>query len=138
MILLDTNVISELRKPRPHGAVLAWYQQIPSASLYLSSVTIYELQAGAERTRVADRTKAAELDRWISGLEKRFAVLAFNAIEARVTAALMRNISLEHLEDAMIAATALASGFTVATRNTKDFERFGIAMVNPFLFRAAG
>ena len=59
-------------------------------------------------------------------------MLAFTALEGRITAALMRNVSLEHLEDAMIAATALAQNCTVATRNIRDFEPFGISLLNPF------
>jgi predicted nucleic acid-binding protein len=134
MHLLDTNVISELRKPKPHGGVLAWYAEHPYPTLRLSSVTIYELQAGAELTRRQDADKAAELDAWISGLEQRILIIPFGPLEARITAYLIRNLSDDLLEDAMIAATAIANGLTVATRNTRDFERFSIPLVNPFLF----
>lgn len=65
MYLLDTNVVSELRKNKPHGAVLAWIKSVPDASLYLPSVTIGEIQAGIELTREQDPEKAAELDRWL-------------------------------------------------------------------------
>ena len=59
--LLDTNVVSELRRPRPHGAVLAWLQGVDDADLYLASVTIGEIQAGIELNREQDPAKAAEL-----------------------------------------------------------------------------
>jgi predicted nucleic acid-binding protein len=132
--LLDTNIVSELRKPTPHGGVLAWYAAHPFESLHLSSITFYELQSGAERTRKQDVIRASGLDNWISGLELRMQIIPFGPVEARITAHLMRGLSDELLEDAMIAATAIANGLTVATRNTRDFERFNVSLVNPFLF----
>ncbi len=134
MYLLDTNIISELRKPRPHGGVLAWYSEIEQSNLHLSSISLYELQAGAERTRKQDGAKAGELDAWISGIPQRFKILAFGDPEARLTAHLMRGLSDDLLEDAMIAATATVHRLIVATRNTRDFEHFGVSLVNPFLF----
>ena len=62
MYLLDTNVVSELRKPRPHGAVVAWLQSVADADLYLSAVTLGEIQSGIELTREQDAAKAAEID----------------------------------------------------------------------------
>jgi predicted nucleic acid-binding protein len=62
LYLLDTNVVSELRKPRPHGAVVAWIDRTPDEDLYLSAVTLGELQAGVEITREQDPTKAAEIE----------------------------------------------------------------------------
>ena len=64
MYLLDTNVVSELRKPRPHGAVVAWLQSVPDAELYLSAVTLGEIQSGIELTRDQDAAKAAEIEAW--------------------------------------------------------------------------
>lgn len=79
--------------------------------------------------------KAAELDRWIATLQTMMTVLPFSALEARITAYLMRGLALEQLQDAMIAATATVHGLPVATRNTRDFERFGVMLVNPFEFK---
>jgi hypothetical protein len=62
LYLLDTNVVSELRRVRPHGAVLAWLQSIPDSSLHISAVTIGEIQAGIEMTRERDPGKAAEIE----------------------------------------------------------------------------
>ncbi len=135
MILLDTNIISELRKASPHGAVVAWYAQSPT--LCLCAITIYELQAGVERTRQSDSTKAAEIETWVTSLQQSFMILPFTALEARITAALMRKTAADQLQDAMIAATALARELTIATRNTRDFERFGAPLINPFLFGIA-
>ena len=70
MFLLDTNVVSELRRPRPHGAVLAWLRATSDADLYLSAVTIGELQAGVEITREQDAAKAAELESGSNKLRK--------------------------------------------------------------------
>jgi len=64
MYLLDTNVVSELRKPRPHGAVVAWLQSTVEVDVHLSAVTLGEIQAGIELTREQDATKAAEIERW--------------------------------------------------------------------------
>ena len=65
MFLLDTNVISELRKPKPHGAVVAWLNAVDDAQLFVSAVTIGEIQAGIEMTREQDATKASEIEAWL-------------------------------------------------------------------------
>ena len=137
MILVDTNVVSELRKQRPHGGVLAWHAVHPLRQLCLSAITVFELQAGAERTRSSDPQKASELDRWIASLENSIAIYPFGPQEARFAAFLMRNKSQDLLQDAMIAATALTHEFPIATRNTRDFEIFGVDLTNPFLFRTS-
>ncbi len=66
--LLDTNVVSELRKPRPHGAVLAWIDRLHADQIYLSAVTLGELQTGVELTRRQDPAKAAEIELWVDRL----------------------------------------------------------------------
>jgi predicted nucleic acid-binding protein len=134
MHLLDTNIVSELRKPKPHGAVVGWFVANPLNAASISAITLYELQTGAERVRQQDAIKAQELDRWIGEVEQSITVIPLGIIEARMTAYLMRSCSQDLLTDAMIAATAIANGLTVATRNTRDFERFGVPLVNPFLF----
>ena len=106
---------------------------MPREALALSSVVIYELQAGAERTRLQDSTRAADLDRWIAEMPRQIGVLPFGEDEARITATLMAKRTLDLLPDAMIAATAAAYGLTVVTRNTKDFLNFPIKLLNPFL-----
>ena len=64
MYLLDTNIISELRKPKPHGGVLAWFETVGDADIYLSAVTLGEIQAGIEITRERDHQKAEAIERW--------------------------------------------------------------------------
>ena len=135
IFLLDTNVASELRKIRPHGALVSWYRSHPSDAFALSAVTIYELQAGAEVTRRQDSDKALEIERWIDALIDETVILPLDANGAREAAQLMRNQSKALIEDAMIAATAKVNRLTVATRNTRDFERFNVALVDPFEFR---
>jgi toxin FitB len=133
--LLDTNVASELRKIRPHGAVLSWYKSYSPDAFTLAAVTIYELQAGAEVTRRQDSGKALEIERWIDALIDETVILPLDANAAREAAQLMRSQSKALIEDAMIAATAKVNRLTIATRNTRDFERFDVALVNPFEFR---
>jgi len=130
--LLDTNVISELRKPKPHGGVLAWIESVPDESLFLSAVTIGEIQAGIEITREQDQVKAGEIEQWLDDLSRTHHVIDAGVSIFRRWAKLMHRRSDHHLEDALIAATALVHGLTVATRNTRDFKPFGVDLVNPF------
>ena len=133
MYLLDTNVVSELRKSKPHGAVLQWIQDIPDAALHISAVTIGEIQAGIELTRDQDPAKATELEQWLQLVSGSFNVVPMDAFAFRVWARLMHGTSNTLYEDAMIAATAKVHKLTVATRNVKDFKSFGVSVVNPFL-----
>jgi toxin FitB len=131
--LLDTNVLSELRKTKPHGAVLAWYHSYSPSAFALPALALYEIQAGVEITRRRDIRKAREIERWADALMDRAFVLPLDAASARETARLMTRQSKILIEDAMIAAIAKVNGLTVATRNTRDFERFAVPLVNPFL-----
>ena len=133
MYLLDTNVVSELRRPRPHGAVLAWLQQADDAQLHLSAVTLGEIQAGIELTRVHEAAKAAEIEGWLDLLGASYAILPMDGRAWREWARLMHGRSDTLYEDAMIAATARIHGLTVVTRNTADFKPFGVALLNPFV-----
>ncbi len=132
MFLLDTNVISETNKSRPHGGVLAWIATVRPDDLFLSAITIAEIQAGIERTRRQDPDKAHQLERWLGRLIESSVVLSIDAATARRWAKLMDGRSRDLAEDAWLAATALTHGLTVATRNRRDFEGLGVAMVNPF------
>jgi toxin FitB len=78
--LLDTNVVSELRKPKPHGAVIAWIGGLRDDQLYISAVTIGELQRGIERTRRQDTQKALEINNWVDQLEMSNNVLAMDSL----------------------------------------------------------
>jgi predicted nucleic acid-binding protein len=108
MYLLDTNVVSELRKPRPHGAVLAWLQSIDDSLLFLSAVTLGEIQAGIEITREQDPHKAAEIEAWLNLLAQSYQILPMNAAVFRHWAKLMHRKSNTVYEDAMIAVPSQA------------------------------
>jgi toxin FitB len=132
MYLLDTNVVSELRKPRPHGAVIAWLQAVDDAQLYISAVTIGEIQAGIELTREQDEAKAAEIETWLDLVAASYNVLPMDAGIFRTWARLMHRRSDTLYEDAMIAAAAKVHKLTVVTRNEIDFWPFGVHIFNPF------
>ena len=132
MYLLDTNVVSELRRPRPHGAVLNWISDIPAEQLFVSAVTVGEIQAGIEITREQDEPKAEELESWLDKVLVSFGVLAMDAPTFREWARLMHRRSDTISEDAMIAATATVHRLTVVTRNVSDFSQFGVELKNPF------
>ena len=132
MYLLDTNVVSELRRPRPHGAVLNWVAGIPAEQIFVSAVTVGEIQAGIEITREQDEPKAEELESWLDKVLVSFGVLAMDAPTFREWARLMHRRSDTISEDAMIAATATVHRLTVVTRNVSDFSQFGVELKNPF------
>lgn len=130
--LLDTNVVSELRKPRPHGGVLAWLKSLDDAQLFLSAITLGEIQAGIELTREQDSRKADEIEAWLELVAGAYNVLPMDVPAFRAWARLMHRKSDTLYEDAMIAATARVHGVTVATRNVADFDALGVVVFNPF------
>ena len=132
MYLLDTNVVSELRRIRPHGAVLAWLQDVRDEDLHLSAVTIGEIQSGIELTREQDQTKAAKIEAWLEQVAETYNVLSMDARTFRTWARMMHRRSDDLIEDAMIAATATVHDLILVTRNVRDFEGFDVRTLNPF------
>jgi len=130
--LLDTNVVSELRRARPHGAVRAWIEKLRAEQIHISAVTVGDLQAGVERTRRTDAAKAAEIEAWIDQLPEAFEILPMDLRCFREWARLMEGKPEQILEDAMIAATARVHSLTVATRNDRDFRALQVELFNPF------
>lgn len=137
MILLDTNVISELLRPLPHAGVSNWVDEQPLETLYLSTMTVAELRAGVALMPTGKRQAALH-----EHIEKRvlpmFAtrVLSFNMACTQAYAAVMANVRAAgggiETADACIAAVALANGFFVATRDESPFVAAGIDVINPW------
>jgi predicted nucleic acid-binding protein len=133
IFLLDSNVISELRKTRPHGAALAWLKATRPEEIGIPAIVLEELQAGAEITRRQNPAKAAELEFWIDEIEQGWQIVPLDAATAREWARLMERKSKMLFEDAIIAATARVHGMVVVTRNLKHFVYFNVPLLNPFL-----
>jgi hypothetical protein len=136
MYLIDTDVLSELRKPRPADNVVHWMRAQQQADLFLSAITIMEIERGIEKQRGVDPQHAAMLDAWPQHNLASYGdhVLAITSAIAqrrgRMQIQLKRND-----DDLAIAATALEHGFQVVTRNVRDFTPMGVAILNPFDFR---
>lgn len=131
--LLDTNIVSETRKRRPAPGVMSFLAGANSADLFISVLTIGELRKGVEIKRQGDATLAAELGRWVDGLETLFAdrILAVDTAVAHLWGVLSAGRSLP-VVDTLIAATALVHGLTVVTRNGVDMETTGVALFDPW------
>jgi hypothetical protein len=131
MYLLDTNIISELRRPRPHAGVVAWLSGVAPDQIFISAVTLGELQAGVGNTRQQDTGRAGLIETWIDGVAASYDVLPMDGGAFRCWARLMHGKPVELIADAMIAATAVVHNLTVVTRNLRDFERLGVPALNP-------
>ncbi len=132
MFVLDTNVVSELRRRRPHPVLRAWLESVDQRNLHLSAVTIGEIQLGIEMTRRQDIAKASEIEAWLEEVLVAFTILTLDARTFRAWAKLMHGQSADLIEDAMIAATAQVHGLQVVSRNVRDFARLGVEVVDPF------
>ncbi len=137
MFLLDTNVISELRKTRTGNAnanVVAWARGVPDARLFLPAVVVHELELGVLRLERRDTLQGAILRAWLEGhVLPIFAdrILPLDAAVARRSAALHAPDPKPY-RDAFIAATALVHGMTLVTRNISDFRGTGVSLINPW------
>lgn len=136
MYLLDTNVVSELRRPeRADARVRAWASQTPTELYALSVVTVQELERGVRLMERRDATQGGILRRWLEA--EVLTILAARVLP--VNFAIARQCAHLHVpdprpeRDALIAATALTHGLTIVTRNVADFEPMGVAVLNPWL-----
>lgn len=132
--LLDTNVLSELRRAR-NPSVRAWAESVEDAELYLGILTLAEIRKGIEQLRRRDPGQAEVFAPWLVGLQSQFSARIL-AIEERVSSrwGYLNAARGRNTVDSLIAATAYVHELTVATRNTQDFEGCGIALVDPFRF----
>jgi toxin FitB len=133
VFLLDTNVIAELRKPKPHGAVVSWVSAQAAEQLFVSAMTVSEIQRGIEITREQDAEKATSIEAWVERVIASGQVLPMDAPVCRHWGRLMRRRSDTLADDVFIAATAIANRLTVVTRNVRDFAALGVTTLNPFL-----
>ena len=132
--LLDTNIISEIRKgPRCHPNVAAWYSNIEEESLYLSVLVLGEIRKGIEGLRDRDAGKANELDLWLEQLQTSFQSQIL-PVDTAISQEWGRLSSLHTVPviDGLLAATATAHRLVLVTRNTRDFADLGIHLLNPF------
>ncbi len=131
--LLDTNVVSEIRKRRPDRGVRIWFAEVSGADLYLSVLVLGEIRQGVERRRRRDRDAAEALDRWLEELHRSFAdrVLPVTAAIADRWGGLNVPDRVPTV-DGLLAATALEHGMVLVTRNVTDVERTGVAVLDPF------
>lgn len=137
MYLLDTDVIAELRKRRPSASVIAWLTDLEPQEIALPAIAIGEIAIGIERARESDPQKAAELNDWLDDMRGDYPVLPATPEIYRLWARLMHTRQPHDVNNALIAATALQHGLTVATRGTKEFLPFGVLVTNPFRARRA-
>ena len=134
MFLLDTNVVSELRKTQATPSVVAWANSVPAFKLYISAITLFELETGILRLERQDPQQAAPLRNWL----ETHVVPAFAGRVLSIDSVIARRCARLHVPDrsnecdALIAATALVHGMTVVTRNLQDFIPTGVPLLNPW------
>ena len=122
----------------PHRGVMNWITDVPADQLFLSAVTIGEIQVGIENIRERDPEKADEIADWLHEIVATYRVLPMDAAAFQEWARLMHGKRDNLLIDAMIAATAKLHTLIVATRDTGDFSEFGVDLIDPFLRRING
>ncbi len=137
MFVLDTNVVSELRKARSgkaHTNVVAWAQSVDAADLFVSAITIMELELGVLSIERKDATQGAMLRAWL----EQQVLPEFSGRTLPVDTAVAQRCARLHVpdkrgeRDALISATALVHGMTVVTRNVADFQPMGVPLINPW------
>ena len=133
MMLLDTMVLSELRKTAPNAGVVSFIEAQAADALFLSVLTVGEIEAGIEKQRTAAPEFAEELNQWLTLLELQFAqcILPVTPAIAKLWGRLCVQTGNKGVDN-LIAATALCHNLTVVTRNVKDFAPTGVRVLNPY------
>jgi toxin FitB len=133
MYLVDTDVLSELRKRRSDANVVTWFDPIASTDLFLSTVTVFEIELGIEQRQRDNPAFANGLTAWLAAVLQLYGerVLPLTTNIARRWGRISAQVGNKNL-DLALAATALEHGLTVVTRNVAHYERTGVAIVNPF------
>ena len=131
--LIDTNVVSELRKSAPDRNVQSWFDSVGSNAIYLSVLTIGEIRMGVERLRRKDPQQAEVLVAWLDGLQAAYRDRIVD-VDAAIATEWGRINVPDPLPviDGLLAATALSKGWTMVTRNVADVDRCGVRLLNPF------
>ncbi len=131
--LLDTNVISEVRRKRPDARVLSWLRGADPASLCISVLTLGEIAKGAAQCAAHDRAQAAIYYRWLDQVRSNYADKTI-AVDADIAEAWGRLAAkrLFPIVDGLLAATALVRGMTLVTRNERDIADAGVPVINPW------
>ena len=139
MYLLDTDVLSELRKAKRDPNVLTWIGEVSPLDLHISVVTVFEVEFGIEQQRRDDPTFSKKLELWLEDTLRLYGerVLPLSTKIAQRWGRLAIKVGNKDL-DLGIAASALEHGLTVVTRNVAHYERTGVAIVNPFEAKARG
>ena len=133
-VLVDTNVISELRRRKNLEAnVVAWFATVPSDRIFTSVVVLGEIRRGIELIARRDKPQASSLERWYASIRQQLADRVLGVDEAVMIQ--WSKISVPDplpAYDGLIAATALVHGMTIASRNTADFRRVGVSVIDPW------
>jgi toxin FitB len=131
--LLDTNIVSELRKRAPDARVLAWYEKARTAEIFLSVLTIGEIRLGIERLRGKDTARARRLEQWLHGLHTAYSdhIIGIDTETAEEWGGINVPDPLPVI-DGLLAASAKVRGWTLVTRNTSDVASSGVQVLNPF------
>ena len=133
MFLVDTNVVSETRKPRPNDGLLSWMARADAESLFMSVMSAGEIRKGIESLRMRDASAAGEIETWLKDVERAFGtrLLPIDSEIADTWGRMAAQINVDHV-DVLLAATAQVHGLTLVTRNRKHVEGLGVPILNPF------
>ncbi|MFN3233099.1 MAG: type II toxin-antitoxin system VapC family toxin [Alphaproteobacteria bacterium] len=136
--LIDTNVVSEIRKPSPEPAVAQWYDSVPEDDLFLSVAVLAEIAQGIEALRQRSSERARLFDQWLAGLSRAYADRIIDVDRdiadtwGRLNGAALALGQAPQLVDNLLAATAMNQGLAIATRNVRDFAELPVSIFNPW------